>query len=78
MKYDVIYDSLEVLSDAYEVLSLHYDVIKENIKREHLLKTTDYDYDIAIESFNSVMKNIKKFISLWKRENCKLYGIVWK
>lgn len=67
-------DQFEVLSEIYELDCMHYDIIKENIRRDHLIAVSDDDPQIIMESFRDItnkMGNLMKTLIKKVADFCK-------
>ena len=68
-------DEFEVLSEIYDLTVMHYDIIKESIKRDHLIAVSENDPQIVVESFKDITNKmgdlikalIKKFTDFAKK-----------
>lgn len=55
-------DQLEVLSEIYELDKMHYDIIKESIRRDHLIAVSENDAQIVVESFHDITNKMGNLI----------------
>ena len=62
--YEVIYDDLEVLSEIYDIEVLHYNMIKESVRRDHIIAVSENDPSIVVEGFYDLLGDVGEIIRL--------------
>lgn len=64
---EVIYDDLECLSEIYAIEEMHFGLVRECVKRDHMVDLPYTDEDIVVESFIDILKTMHTIVSEIKK-----------